>query len=210
MELKEINKMVISAYDTIADSYTGAYADNDEQDSKYLDEFIAKLSGKKLLDMGCGSGTNTAYLSKKGFDIVGIDASVNMLRLARKFYPAIKFEEQDILRTSFKENLFDGIVLAYVINHFNQDGLVLLKKEINRILKKDGLLFVSAHVGNTEKIVPDPLDDSIRIYYNFLTIDMLDNLFSEYKQECYFSRHSYGEEEFMCDKMFTVYKKRGA
>ena len=207
LSVAEINKLVVSVYDHIASSYTEAYSENDEQDFKYLDKFLANLSGKKLIDMGCGSGINTAYLKRKGFDVVGVDASQNMLKVARKLNPTIQFEEQDILHTTFEAEAFDGVILAYVINHFNYEGLALLRDEIDRVLKKDGLLFLSAHVGATEGMIPDPLDDSIQIYYNFLSIDVLDNLFHGYQRESLFTRPSYGTEEFLCDKMFVVYRK---
>jgi len=207
MSISELSNLVVSVYDRIASGYTEAYSENDEQDFKYFDEFIAKLSGKKLIDMGCGSGVNTAFFKKNGFDIIGIDASANMLEIARKINPKIQFEKQDILHTSFDANIFDGVVLAYVINHFNQNGLILLKTEIDRILKNGGLLFVSAHVGDTDGFIPDPLDNTIKIYYNFLVIDVLDELFSGYKREFFNIRSSYSPEEFLCDKMFIVYRK---
>jgi ubiquinone/menaquinone biosynthesis C-methylase UbiE len=206
LSLAEISKMVISAYDNIADTYTGAYAETDDYDAKYLEEFVLRLGGNTILDMGCGTGTNTNYLAKKGLDVVGIDASKNMLNVAKKFYPAIRFEKQNLLHTSYEAESFDGVVLAYVINHFNQEGLILIKDEINRILMKGGLLFVSAHVGTTEVVVPEPLDESIQIYFNYLTIDVLDALFSEYKKECCFSRKPRGGGEGH-DKIFVVYRK---
>jgi len=202
----EIKAMVVSAYDSIANSYTDAYAENDDYDAKYLEEFISRLDGHTILDMGCGTGTNTNYLAKRGMEIIGVDASKNMLDIAKRFYPRIYFEKQDISHTSFEAESFDGIVLAYVINHFNQEGIVQLRNEIDRVLKKNGVLFISAHVGSTEVIVPEPLDDSIQIYFNYLSIDILDGLFSEYKREYYSSRKPYGPEE-KHEKMFIVYRK---
>jgi ubiquinone/menaquinone biosynthesis C-methylase UbiE len=207
MSSVEINEMVLSAYDSIADSYTGAYADNDDYDAKYLDEFISRLGGNTILDMGCGTGTNTNYLAKTGLDVVGIDASRNMLDVAKKLYPAIRFKKQNVLQTSFEAESFDGVVLAYVINHFNQDGMAVLKAEIDRVLKKHGLLFVSAHLGTSEEIVPDPLDESISIYYNFLSNNVIHELFATYVCEYCFTRQSYGAEEFLCDKIFAIYRK---
>ncbi len=199
--------MVISAYDRIASLYTTAYSENDDLDSKYFDYFIENLSDKKVLDMGCGNGINTNYLHKKGIEIIGVDASSKMLDEAMKLFPDLLFKQKDILTTGFDTNSFGGIVLSYVINHFNTEGLNLLKCEIDRILKKDGLVFISAHEGIKEEILPDPLDSSIKIYYNFLSLENIDNLFSDYKREYYHQRASYGEDEFLCDKMFIVYRK---
>ena len=205
---EKINKLVLSAYDSIAYSYTKAYAENDEYDVKYLEEFISRLEGKVILDMGCGTGTNAIYLKRKDLLVAGVDGSKKMLDIARKIYPSITFKKQNILKTSFKKEKFDGIVIAYVINHFNQEGLEQLKIEIDRILKKNGIIFISAHMGEKEKFLPDPLDASIKIYYNFFTVDVLDALFRNYKKEYYSTRQSFGEEEILCDKMFVVYRRQ--
>ena len=69
-----------------------------------------------------------------------------------------KSKKQNILNTTFTDKFFDGVVLTYVINHFNDEGLKLLKKEIDRILKNNGTIFLSVHVGNEEQYVTDPLD----------------------------------------------------
>lgn len=208
MSGREIHKIVIEAYDNIAEAYVDAYTENDEIDYRYLEKFINVVNGKCLLDMGCGTGGNAFYLSKKGFDVTGIDDSSGMLKVAKKYFPDIKFYKEDILETSFQDNSFDGIVLAYVINHFDNEGLNLLKHEIDRILKLGGAVFVSAHVGDTEEIVPDPLDENVKIYYNFISIERLDALFEGYKREYYETRETFGEEEFLCDKLFAVYRKK--
>ncbi len=208
LNMEQISEMVLSAYNTIADTYAGAYSKNDETDSKYFDYFINHLPGKKILDMGCGVGTNTSFLTNKGFKVTGIDASDNMLKNAQRLYPSLTFEKQNILHTSFPDEFFDGIVLAYVIEHFNDEGLLRLRDEITRLLSNSGLLFITSHEGNKEKIIPDPLDENISIYYNFLTIEKIDSLFSGFQRVSCYTRPSYGQEEFLCDKMFITYQKR--
>lgn len=205
--MDEISKSVLKAYDCIAEKYVAAYGENDLIDSKYLDDFVALLSGDKVLDMGCGCGESISYLSQFELDLIGIDFSEKMLAEACRLYPTLKFEKQNILKTSFTDKFFDGIVLTYVINHFNDEGLKLLKQEIDRVLKDNGTVFLSVHVGNDEQYVPDPLDETIKIYYNFLNIDRLDRLFEGYKRLKYNSRKSFGEEEFLCDKMFVIYRR---
>ncbi|MDE6003847.1 MAG: class I SAM-dependent methyltransferase [Oscillospiraceae bacterium] len=208
LNMKQINEMVLSAYNSIADSYAGAYSENDETDSKYFDYFIKHLPGKKILDMGCGVGTNTSFLTNKGFKVTGIDASENMLKNAQRLYPVLTFEKQNILHTSFPNGFFDGIVLAYVIEHFNDEGLLQLRDEIMRLLSNGGLLFIISHEGDKEEIIPDPLNENVSIYYNFLTADKIDSLFSSFQRVSCYTRPSYGPEEFLCDKMFITYQKR--
>ena len=206
-DMNRISKSVLWAYNQIAEKYVAAYEENDLTDCKYLDDFVALLIGNKVLDMGCGCGESISYLAQFGLDVIGIDFSEKMLAEACRLYPTLKFEKQNILDTSFADKSFDGIVLTYVVNHFNDEGLKLLKCEIDRILKENGTVFLSMHVGNEEKYVPDPLDDTIEIYYNFLNIGRLDKLFEGYKRIKYDSRKSFGTEEFLCDKMFVVFRK---
>lgn len=205
--MDEISNSVLKAYNKIAEKYVTAYEQNDLTDCKFLDDFVALLNDNKVLDMGCGCGESISYLANFGLDIIGIDFSESMLAEARRRYPTLKFEKQNILNTSFEDKSFDGIVLTYVINHFNDMGLKSLKEEIDRLLKDGGLVFLSFHVGNEEKYVTDPLDDTIEIYYNFLNLDDLDKLFEGYKRIKSNFRESFGPEEFLCDKMFVIFRK---
>lgn len=205
--MEQIGKSVLLAYDRIAEKYVNAYSENDLVDCKYLDDFIALLGGNKILDMGCGCGESASYLASHNFDVIGIDFSSNMLAEAHRLYPNLRFEKQNILNTSFEDKSFDGIVLTYVINHFNNVGLKKLKNEIDRLLKDSGVVFLSLHIGSEEKYVPDPLDNSIEIYYNFFGINKLEELFDDYKRESFFSRNSFGPDEFLCDKIFVIFRK---
>lgn len=207
--MTDIHNMVISAYDRIADSYAAAYSGNDEIDFKYFDCFFEHLPGKRILDMGCGVGTNTSYLSKKGYSVLGVDASENMLKNAKKLYPGLSFEKHNILQLPYPDKSFDGIVLAYVIEHFNADGLGQLKKEITRLLADDGLLYITSHEGNSEEIISDPLDEDVSIFYNFISVETIKDLFSNFTPLSICSRPSYGPEEFLNDKYFITLKKGG-
>lgn len=207
IQMEEIEENVRCAYNQIATKYNSAYAENDLFDYSYLKCFIENLKGYNVLDMGCGCGESTSYLDKNGLNVIGVDFSENMLMEAKRMYPKLKFENQNILSTTFKNESFDGIVLTYVINHFNDIGLKNLKREIDRLLKKDGVIFLSVHMGNSEEFLADPLDANVKIYYNFFGVDKLDTLFSGYTRIQFDSRESFGAEEFLCDKMFITYRK---
>lgn len=48
-----------------------------------------------VLDVGCGAGHVAADLSRRGLDVVGIDPSIEMLRIARSHYPELGFVHGD-------------------------------------------------------------------------------------------------------------------
>lgn len=42
-------------------------------------------SGDKILDLGCGSGRDSKYFLSKGYDVVSVDGSIEICRLAEKY-----------------------------------------------------------------------------------------------------------------------------
>ena len=208
MTEKEITNQIKAAYNGIAELYQDAYAEADEYDLKYIEQFSDRLSGRRVIDLGCGTGTIAGYLTRLGFDVLGIDYSENMLTIARNNYPKNQFRNMSILDLPSDLGKFDGIVLSYVANHFTQKMLNALKPILNNLLSEKGIIFIAAHVGNEEMIVTDPLDENIQLYYHFLSAEELDGLLSEYDRIYTATRASFGEEEFLCDKMFVIYRKR--
>lgn len=79
--------------------------------SKYgnsLVELLAPKEGKKILDLGCGTGDLANTLYKHGVDIVGVDKSENMVKQAISKYPHIQFMVQDATNLAYHSE-FDAV-----------------------------------------------------------------------------------------------------
>ena len=48
-----------------------------------LQPLFPAMEGSRVLDLGCGTGTMTRLLRQKGYDMIGVDASAEMLEIAR-------------------------------------------------------------------------------------------------------------------------------
>jgi ubiquinone/menaquinone biosynthesis C-methylase UbiE len=97
----------------------------------------------KVLDVGCGAGIPVAkFLVDSGFEVVGIDFSEKMLRLARKNVPQATFIKKDVTRLDFADDSFDGLTAFYSIIHVPREKHSLLFKSFNRILKPNGIMLV--------------------------------------------------------------------
>ena len=129
----------------------------------------------KLLDVGCAYGFISNNLSRSGFDVVGIDISEHAIKVAKSKFPHIKFIKRDIqLNTEFENNEFDFIVALDVLEHCqNVDSAI---EEINRILKKDGILLLSIPTTDFHKKIH--LDESHNI---FLSLEGWYKKLSEYE-----------------------------
>jgi len=75
------------------------------------EELIALLDpqpGERILDLGCGPGQLTQQIAERGANVVGLDASAEMIGQARQNYPKLKFVLRDAASMEFNSE-FDGI-----------------------------------------------------------------------------------------------------
>ena len=105
------------------------------------------IEGKKILDIGCGTGTLASMLAEKN-EVFGIDICEKAVEMAkRRNVKAMLGDAEKKLK--FKKDFFDIVICKDVFEHLKFPEKTL--KEISRVLKKEGLLF--AHVPNEFNII---------------------------------------------------------
>ncbi|HOK35332.1 MAG TPA: class I SAM-dependent methyltransferase [Candidatus Pacearchaeota archaeon] len=114
---------------------------------KIVNFFIQK-GVRKILDLGCGTGRHLVYLAKKGFDVYGIDNSENGIKIAKNWLKKenlkAHFKISDIYKTlPYKNDFFDAVISTQALHHNKIENIRKLIKEIERILKPKGLIFVT-------------------------------------------------------------------
>jgi ubiquinone/menaquinone biosynthesis C-methylase UbiE len=116
----------------------------------WFTKYISKKDS--VLDIGCGNGQNSLKAAKIAKKVIGIEISSESLAIAQKTTELkkirnIKFEIADLeKKLKFNNQNFDKVIFLDVLEHLLNRDMVL--KEIKRILKKDGLLFLG--VPNSE------------------------------------------------------------
>lgn len=111
-----------------------------------LNRFIEDASGKTVLNAGCGSGDYIAEAFLKDNRVAGIDISLNDLKRAMKYYHAPIQGDMDN-GLPLKSEAFDMVITSEVIEHVVDTDLFLY--EINRVLKKGGVLVLTTPNVNT-------------------------------------------------------------
>lgn len=109
-----------------------------------IDEIIDKydLSKKiKILDIGCGSGNAVNYLEQKGFDVIGIDISQEIIKKGKEKYKNIDIRVMDSHSMNFEDNTFNIISLECSLSIMKDPKLVL--SNCKKILKDQGVILLS-------------------------------------------------------------------
>ncbi|MBN8548926.1 MAG: 3-demethylubiquinone-9 3-O-methyltransferase [Deltaproteobacteria bacterium] len=104
-------------------------------------EFVGELSGKSVLDLGCGGGLIAVPLLDQGAHVVGIDQSAGSIEAACVAAKGKgEFRVGDVCSLDFPDNSFDCVLLADVLDHIPQFAKAL--REAARVLRPGGSLFV--------------------------------------------------------------------
>ncbi len=109
-----------------------------------LDAFIKLVPpASSILDLGCGSGRDTAYFHEHGFAVLGVDLSQGMLDEARRLHPEILLRKMDMRQLDMNDESLEGVWARASLLHLPKTDVVVTLKEIFRILKPGGIFFVS-------------------------------------------------------------------
>ncbi|MFI6504793.1 class I SAM-dependent methyltransferase [Nonomuraea typhae] len=136
----------VNDYDRLAEAYT---AENDAGiDNAYYERpavlaLAGDVTGRRILDAGCGSGPLFAALRERGAVVSGLDSSAGMLEQARR-----RLGDDADLRLAdlrdplpFADDAFDDVIASLVLHYLEDWGPAL--SEIRRVLRTGGRLIVS-------------------------------------------------------------------
>jgi len=190
-----VDKKVIQDYwtrnvpglDMVAAKYTREdkefYIETDNFRYKYesyifplIDSFVSK--GKKILEVGCGMGTDSRYISRKGADITSLDLSFNNVTLTLKGMRLLNLKGSGVCADAenlpFKENSFDAVYSFGVLHHTPDTQKAI--NELLRVLKPGGKCTVMLyHKGYA--------------YYALLALHGYKRLFGLYTQDKLMSKY---------------------
>ena len=144
---------ILHCYNQVANDYASERWD--ELSRKNFDRLLPKefalVNKEKGLcaDFGCGPGQTTHFLYDHGLkEIIGIDLSPEMINVARRLSPHIKFETGDLLNIDYPSGYLGSAIAFYAIVHFTSDQIRKCFEEISRVLKPGGEFLLSFHVGD--------------------------------------------------------------
>ena len=112
-------------------------------EGELISDFLKPTPGEKILDAGCGTGVFTADILSSGSQVVGLDLSLPMLRLAeRKFreYP-LRLVLGDMSTLPFKDSSFDKAVSITALEFIPDPQRAV--DELFRVAKRGAIIVVA-------------------------------------------------------------------
>ena len=153
---------------------------------------------KDVLDIACGSGYGTKILSDAGVkSILGVDISKETIDYCRKKYPDECFKKGSVDSIPVSDNSMDVVVSFETIEHVDEFVQIEFMREINRVLREDGVFIVST----PNSLVYSGADNEFHV--KELEPDELKNLFErfEFEYDIFFQQSVDANYIFSSDEM---------
>ena len=89
--------------------------------ARVLANFVGRIQGRPILDVGTGTGRAALLMARGGATVTGVDASDEMLAIARQRAReqglSVTFENGDAHKLPFRDRAFDVVISLRVIMH---------------------------------------------------------------------------------------------
>ena len=105
--------------------------------NKVVDMADAK-EGSKVLDICAGTGAQAFAFGKRGCDVIGIDLSEDMLKIARRknSYKNVRFEVADATKMPFEDDYFDISCISMALHDMPHEVRYQVLDEMKRVSKR--------------------------------------------------------------------------
>ena len=202
--MKDEKDITIESYNKIAEEFKKRTENKHPKKESTL--FLSHLpKGSKILDLGCAYGRDSKIFADKGYKVIGIDLSKELIKIAKKEVSQAEFKVMDMLELDFPDNYFDGVWFNAGILMVKKEKAPEVIKKIYQILKPGGVLYINAKKGEGEGWSFDERYqiEKFRAYYQE---DELKSLLTQFEiLKSWSNRHSESYHkriwiEFLCKK----------
>lgn len=146
-----------------------------KQEVDFLLSELNLQTGQHILDIPCGFGRHAIELSKRGFNVTGIDISETFIKgLTKKIFSEklnIKAIQADILTIQLNETFSGAVCLGNSFGYFNIDRIKLFVEKVSSSLEIGSKFIINSGM-IAESILPNFLNYSKNKSYNVGNITM--------------------------------------
>jgi ubiquinone/menaquinone biosynthesis C-methylase UbiE len=155
---------------------------------------LGNCSGKRILDIGGGTGRTGNALIQHGYEVTVLDKNENIMRFGQEIHSPLVFVKGDAYRLPFKTEIFDEVILEEIIEHFEDQGKAI--EEVYRVLRQGGRVILSTpnkyqfrfyiFVLRLVTLRVNELMKHVKSHTNELNPDQLEGLFIKFRERTVF------------------------
>jgi SAM-dependent methyltransferase len=147
-------------------------------EKEYLDSVIDKIGTQgSVLDLGCGTGKPILeYFLTRGLDVTGVDASSEMLGIAKANFPATVFILQDMRQLALNIS-FDAIIAWDSFFHLPASDQPVMFEIFAKHLNPNGILLFTSGTGHGEAW---GMNGGENLFHGSLDSEEYENLLNKY------------------------------
>jgi 2-polyprenyl-3-methyl-5-hydroxy-6-metoxy-1,4-benzoquinol methylase len=124
-----------------------------ERRARFLIKAGEITKGKKVLEIGCGTGVFTDKIGRTGTEVTAVDISPHLVEKAKEknTFSNVTFEIMNVEEMNFPDNNFDSVVGSSILHHLNLAKALL---EIKRVLRLGGrIAFTEPNMMNPQVMI---------------------------------------------------------
>lgn len=156
----DLNQQNHEVWQRVARIYAGEEVGEDDPVMRKFvrDRFCNRLSGVKILEIGCGPGTDAAKFVEQGFDVTATDYSQEFIAVVKERYPGMKTHVMDITEPDLPLRSFDGIYGFGCFIHLPRSLADTTLSKLHNLLVPGGILCLQLMV-STKGILEYTIED---------------------------------------------------
>ncbi|RVU83640.1 class I SAM-dependent methyltransferase [Leucothrix sargassi] len=138
-----MDKKTIASYD---ESYQAVAKLHHSLSPAWLYELITQhfTPNTSVLDVGCGTGRDCAWLAQNGYAPTGVDASLGMLTIAKESYPSVRFIKDALPElATIASAQYENVLCSAVIMHLPSEQLMDAATHLLRVAKAGGCVLLT-------------------------------------------------------------------
>lgn len=161
------NEAVAEEYDDRRFTRGGQILDRREKETLLS---LLEPEGKKILDIATGTGRFAEFLESEGAEVIGVDASREMLRSGKADYMV-----GDALSLPFKEKVFDQTISMRFLHLLGPEQIDEFIKEVSRVTKEK-FVFETLHPMSIRLLYQWALPQDSSLYSNSFLRDCMEEI----------------------------------
>jgi SAM-dependent methyltransferase len=152
-------------YDYIAEQWHSSLRDQTYVNRVlgYVDKVLEGLPpGAKVLDLGCGTGDPVArHITRRGYQVIGVDQSKGMLEIAKRVVPEAEFIHCDMVEIQFSDKFAAAVAWDSIFHVERKHHSAIYRKLANSLEAGRRLLLSAGGSGVDSGVADSAADDSV-------------------------------------------------